>query len=220
MDLSSFRPIEAAVTLSVIWIGLGAIALVFVRAPRFITGVVFPAGALVALALAASGLWAIGAPASTAILPAGLPDLPFHVRVDALSGFFLMLLGGVSFGISLFAAGYFRDTEGTALGLLTLQYHVFLASMAFVLIADDAYLFMITWESMALSSYFLVTTEHHEESNRKAGFIYLLIAHIGALGILLCFGVLHGGHGDYTFEALRAAEIGRASCRERVYVLV
>src|SRR3990167_1644927 len=193
MEFFSLQPIEAAVTLAVIWIGVGVIGLACMRAPRLITGAVFPAGALVSLALAAIGLWAIGAPPSSAILPAGLPDLPFHVRLDALSGFFLLLLGGVSFGISLFAAGYFRDTEATTLGQLTLQYHVFLASMAFVLIADDAYLFMVTWESMALSSYFLVTTEHHDEQNRKAGFIYLLIAHLGALGILLCFGVLHGG---------------------------
>jgi hydrogenase-4 component B len=207
MNFSSLQPIEAAVTLAVIWIGLGVMGLALMRAPRFITGFVFPAGALVSLALAATGLWAISAPPTAAILPAGLPDLPFHVRIDALSGFFLLLLGGVSFGISLFACGYFRDTEATALGLLSLQYHVFLASMAFVLIADDAYLFMLTWESMALSSYFLVTTEHHNEQNRKAGFIYLLVAHIGALGILLCFGVLHGGHGDYTFEALRQANL-------------
>jgi hydrogenase-4 component B len=208
MGPSFMQPIEAAVTLSVCWIGLGAVGLAFHRAPRVISRAVFPAGALVSLALAATGLWAIGAPPSAAILPAGLPDLPFHVRIDALSGFFLLLLGGVAFAISLFAAGYFRDTEGRVLALLSLQYHVFLASMAFVVIADDAYLFMITWESMALSSYFLVTTEHHDEQNRKAGFIYLLVAHIGALGILLCFGVLHGGHGDYTFEALRAAELG------------
>ncbi|MEK7874986.1 MAG: proton-conducting transporter membrane subunit, partial [Pseudomonadota bacterium] len=207
MDLSSLQPIEAAVTLAVIWIGLGVLGLACMRVPRLITGIVFPAGALVSLALAVTGLWAIGVPPSSAILPAGLPDLPFHVRLDALSGFFLLLLGGVSFGVALFAAGYFRDTAAATLGQLTLQYHLFLASMAFVLIADDAYLFMITWESMALSSYFLVTTEHHDEQNRKAGFIYLLIAHIGALGILLCFGVLHGGHGDYTFEALRAADL-------------
>ncbi len=207
MISSLFQPIEAAVTLSVLWIGLGVIGLAFVRAPRLITGAVFPAGAVVSLLLAVTGLWAIGAPASAAILPAGLPDLPFHVRIDALSGFFLLLLGGVSLGISLFAVGYFRGTGGTALALLNLQYHVFLASMAFVVIADDAYLFMITWESMALSSYFLVTTEHHDEQNRKAGFIYLLVAHIGAIAILLCFGVLHGGHGDYTFEALRAADL-------------
>src|SRR6266446_4554419 len=207
MDFVSWRPIEAVVTLAVIWIGLGVIGLALMRTPRLITGAAFPVGALVSLALAVTGLWAIGAPPSAAILPAGLPDLPFHVRIDALSGFFLLLLGGVSFGISLFSSGYFRGNGGQAVGLLCLQYHVFLASMAFVLIADDAYLFMITWESMALSSYFLVTTEHHEEQNRKAGFIYLLVAHIGALGILLCFGVLHGVHGDYTFAALRLAKL-------------
>ena len=208
MNFSVLQPIQAAVTLAVIWIGLGLAGLAFMRAPRIITGILFPVGAVVSLALAATGWWALGAPASAAILPAGLPDLPFHVRVDALSGFFLLLLGGVAFGISLFAGGYFRDTEGKALALLGLQYHVFLASMAVVLIADDAYLFMITWESMALSSYFLVTTEHHDEQNRRAGFIYLLIAHLGAIAILLCFGVLSGGHGDYTFEALRSAGLG------------
>jgi hydrogenase-4 component B len=206
MKFTSLQPVEVAVTLSVIWIGLGVAALAFNRSPRAATDVLFPAGAAVALALALTGLWAMGAPASAAVLPAGLPDLPFHVRLDALSGFFLLLLGGVSFGVSLFSSGYFRHGD-QPLGLLCLQYHIFLASMAFVLIADDAYLFMVTWESMALSSYFLVTTEHHSEQNRKAGFIYLLIAHLGAISILLSFGVLHGGHGDYTFEALRRAQL-------------
>ena len=207
MDFTAFRPVEAAVTLSVIWVGLGALGLALGSAPRAVSRWVFPAGAAVGLFLALTGLWAMSAPPSTAVLPAGLPDLPFHVRVDPLSGFFLVLLGGVSFGISLFAAGYFDDAKGAAAGLLCLQYHVFLASMGIVLIADDAYLFMVAWESMALASYFLVTTEHHDEQNRKAGFIYLLVAHLGAIGILLCFGVLHGGHGDYTFDALRAANL-------------
>ena len=84
------------------------------------------------------------------------------------------------------------------------QYHVFLASMAWVLIADDAYVFMVAWESMALSSYFLVTTDHHLADTRRAGFLYLLIAHLGAIAILLCFGVLQGGGGDYTFGAMRS----------------
>src|SRR5207249_1916865 len=44
-------------------------------------------------------------------LPLGLPDLPFHVRMDPLAGFFLMLLGSVSAGISVYAAGYFRRSE-------------------------------------------------------------------------------------------------------------
>ena len=205
MDLSQVQPIEAAVTLAVAWVVLGVLALPLARAPRLVSLAIFPAGAVVALALAVIGVWAMEAGPSAAVLPAGLPDLPFHVRLDALSGFFLMLLGGVAFGISLFAAAYFADDENP--GLVRLQYHIFLASMAFVLIADDAYLFMVAWESMALSSYFLVTHEHHVEENRKAGFIYLLIAHLGAISILLCFGVLQGGFGDFTFASLRDAEL-------------
>src|SRR6266511_4345638 len=206
MNFPSWQPIDAALVLALLWIVLGLLALVSARTPRVITDGLFPVSALIALLIALTGVWAMADSASSAILAAGLPDLPFHVRVDALSGFFLLLLGGVSLGISLFSAGYFRDSEHS-LPALCLQYHVFLASMAFVLIADDAYLFMIAWETMALSSYFLVTTEHHVERNRKAGFIYLLIAHLGAMGILLSFGVLHGGHGDYTFDALRRAEL-------------
>ena len=71
------------------------------------------------------------------VLPIGLPNLPAHLRLDSLSGFFLVLLGAVSAGISLFSAGYFREGEGTSPGLLCIQYHVFLASMAGVLLADS-----------------------------------------------------------------------------------
>ena len=49
-----------------------------------------------------------------------------------------------------------------------------------------------------------MTTEHRIPEIRRAGFLYLLIAHIGAIAILLCFGVLQGGSGDYTFTAMRA----------------
>lgn len=202
----SVQPVDAALVLALLWIAIGVAGLVLDRG-RLITNVMFPAGAAIALALAATGIWALVAPPSVSVLGAGLPDLPFHIRLDPLSGFFLLLLGGVSFGASLFSAGYFRGTEAKSLRIVCLQYHVFLASMAFVLLADDAYLFMVAWESMAVSSYFLVTTEHHVERNRKAGFIYLLIAHLGAISILLAFGVLHGGRGDYTFEALRQANL-------------
>src|SRR5688572_18441781 len=208
MNLSSLQPVEVAVALSAIWLGLGGVSIAATRSVHAITRVIFPAGAAVSFLLALTGLWAIGAPPTALVLPAGLPDLPFHVRLDALSGFFLLLLGGVSCGISLFSCGYFRHAgHGTQIGVLACQYHVFLASMALVILADDAYLFMVAWETMALSSYFLVTTDHEKPAIRSAGFLYLLIAHIGALAILLCFGVMHGGQGDYSFDALRAAQL-------------
>ena len=176
----------------------------------YISRALFPVGAAIALALAVVAFVAIPLAPQTTILPLGLPDLPFHLRLDSLSAFFLLLLGAASAAISWFAAGYFRSSEGTAPGLICLQYHAFLAAMALVLIADDAYVFMVAWETMALASFFLVTTEHRIPEIRRAGFLYLLIAHIGALGILLGFGVLQGGSGDYTFDSMRSVTLGSA----------
>ena len=155
------------------------------------------------LVLAALALFALPSLAQTTVLPIGLPGLPFHLRLDALSAFFLVLLGLASAGISVYAGGYFREGEGAAPGVLCLQYHAFLVGMAMVMLADDAYAFMVSWEVMALASFFLVTTNHRIPEIQRAGFLYLLIAHIGAIGILLCFGVLQANTGDYTFDNMR-----------------
>ncbi len=189
------------------WLAIGALGLVRPRNLIYVGRVLFSAGALVGLFVAGVALLALTQVAQTAVLPLGLPDLPFHLRLDALSAFFLFLLGATAAGISIFSAGYFRASEGTAPGLLCLQYHTFLAAMAFVLIADDAFVFMIAWETMALASFFLVTTDHRMPEIRRAGFLYLLVAHLGALSILFCFGVLQGGGGDYTFGSMRAVEL-------------
>lgn len=205
--IGSVPLLGGAALIALWWVAIGVAGLLRARSILFVARFLFPAGALGGIALAGLALYAVLQPSQAAVLPLGLPDLPFHLRLDALSSFFLFLLGSAGAGVSIFAAGYFRSGEGTAPGLLCLQYHVFLAAMALVLLADDAYLFMVAWETMALSSYFLVTTQHRIPEIRSAGFLYLLIAHVGALGILLCFGVLHGGSWDFTFDAMRAAQL-------------
>src|SRR5581483_6712742 len=195
--------LDAALAAAAAWIAIGLAGTLAPRSLRLSSRVLFPAGALVGLLLAAVALGALFAAPSVRILPLGLPDLPFHARLDALSAFFLLLLGSVSAGVSVFASGYLRAGETSPPGLQCLGYHLFLASMALVLLADDAYFFMVAWETMALSSFFLVTSEHRDPAIRRAGFLYLLIAHLGAISILLCFGALQGGSGDYTFETMR-----------------
>ena len=191
------------------WIALGVAGLFLQRTPQLINNVVFPVSALISLLLSATGLWALAAAPGIMVLPLGLPDLPFHLRLDPLSAFFLILLGGASLGVSLFSAGYFKNMAGGTLGLVCLEYHLFLVGMTLVLLADDAYMFMVAWETMALASYFLVTTDHNIPDIRKAGYLYLLIAHVGAIAILLSFGVMQGGNGiaAYTFDAMRAAHL-------------
>ena len=200
-------PLGLCLALLIAWAVIGAAGLARARSVRFVARGLFPLGALCGAALALVAAASLASPQEQLVLGIGLPDLPFHLRRDALTSVFLFLLGAAATGISIFSAGYFRSGEGTAPGLLCLQYHLFLASMGLVLLADDAYSFMLSWETMALSSYFLVTTQHRIPEIRSAGFIYLLIAHLGAIGILLGFGVLQGGSWEFTFDAMRAASL-------------
>jgi hydrogenase-4 component B len=201
------RPFDFVLAAIAAWLAIGVLGLARPRDLRYISRLLFPAGALVGLGLAIAAFNAIGSLPEFTILPLGLPGLPFHLRIDPLSSFFLVLLGVAAAPISIFSAGYFRSGGGAAPGLLCFQYHVFLAAMALVMIADDAYAFMVAWETMALASYFLVTTDHRIPEIRRAGFLYLLIAHVGAIAILLCFGVLQGGSWHFTFDAMRAAHL-------------
>ncbi|MGH8557119.1 MAG: hydrogenase 4 subunit B [Methylococcales bacterium] len=137
--------------------------------------------------------------------PLGLPWLPWHLRLDALSGFFLSVIGLVLIAVSLFGPNYVREYERSrrSLAVLGIATGLFVAGMELVLLADDAFFFMIAWELMSVSSYFLVTYEHEQAANRNAGFLYLLMAEAGALFIILAFGVLAGFSEGFTFNAMR-----------------
>ncbi|MEJ8839234.1 hydrogenase 4 subunit B [Ramlibacter sp. AN1133] len=189
------------------WLLIGLAGVLALRRFTFVARVLFPLGGALGLALLVLALPSVFAAPQTAVLPVGLPTLPFHLRLDALAAFFLMVIGAVSAGVSVFAAGYFRRAEGTPPGLLCLEYHLFLAAMTLVVLADDAYCFMVMWETMALSSYFLVTANHRVAEVRRAGYLYIVMAHIGAVAILLCFGVLQANTGDYTFANMRAQNL-------------
>ncbi|MDD5035619.1 MAG: hydrogenase 4 subunit B, partial [Methylococcaceae bacterium] len=76
-----------------------------------------------------------------------------------------------------------------------------------VLLADDAFFFMIGWELMSVASYFLVAYQHEHPANRRAAFLYLLMAEVGALAIILGFGVLAGFSGNFTFESMRPTHL-------------
>ncbi|MDR2113180.1 MAG: hydrogenase 4 subunit B, partial [Candidatus Accumulibacter sp.] len=200
--------ILAVLISALIWLAIGLAGIFRARDFVVISRRLFPFSALNSVAVALFALAALGSGTQELILPIGLPGLPFHLRLDALAAFFLFLLGAASAGISIYAAGYFRQTEGSALGLQCLLYHIFLSSMAFVMLANDGYAFMVAWETMALSSFFLVTAEHRHAETRRAGYLYLLLAHIGAVAILLSFGVMAGSAGDYTFDAMRGFKGG------------
>ncbi|MDX8412535.1 MAG: hydrogenase 4 subunit B [Mariprofundales bacterium] len=140
-----------------------------------------------------------------ALLPLGLPWLPMHLRLDLLGAFFMLVIGALVLPVAVYSQGYLRDE--TRLTPIAIFLPLFVLGMMGVVLADDAFSFMLFWELMSLSSYFLVTHEHHNIENRKAGFIYLLMAHMAGLLIMGSFATLYASAGSFEFAVMREAEI-------------
>ncbi len=182
---------------------------------RLLITVGFGITAASSLLAAIAGAWAVACgTVYQVVLPIGLPDLHFHVRLDLLSGFFLFVVGLLAFYVSIYSIGYVKGFLGRRpVTHLVVFYSLFLAGMFLVVLADDALFFLISWEVMAAASYFLVLFEDECIENRRAAFLYLVVAHVGAIAILLAFGVMAGlatefpGFNGYTFDAMRETEL-------------
>src|SRR3990170_969782 len=107
----------------------------------------------VCLLLVLSGLAAVGAglaglmtAPTVATLPIGLPWLPMHIHLDALAGFFLLVIGLLVSVVSLYSVGYMRQLAGQrSVTPLYIFLPLFITGMQGVVLADDAYSFMIFW---------------------------------------------------------------------------
>lgn len=170
------------------------------------SAIVYGASLVVSLTLLVIALLNLLDPAHPilrATLPIGLPWLGAHFRVDSLAAFFLAVVNLGGSAASLFALGYGAHERSP--GRVLPFYPAYLAGMNLVVLADDAFSFLIAWEFMSLSSWALVVSHHREAENVRAGYVYLLMASFGTLALLLAFGVLAGGTGLYDFESIRAA---------------
>jgi formate hydrogenlyase subunit 3/multisubunit Na+/H+ antiporter MnhD subunit len=141
-------------------------------------------------------------PPQALVLPLGLPWLGMHVRLDALAAFFMVVvdLGGAL--ACLYALGYAKGEMAPRRVLPFVP--AFVLGMNLVLVADDAFTFLLAWEFMSLTSWALVLREHETTAAREGAYLYLLMASLGTTALLLCFGLLAGPDGAYDFTSIRA----------------
>ena len=202
--------IQAALWLVAVLLALAPVAIALSQTARG-SVIVYGASLVVSSGLCAIALVILVDPArpvTAIVLPIGLPWLGAHFRIDALSAFFLVVVNFGGAAASLYALGYGRhETEP---GRVLPFYPAYLAAMNIVVLADDAFSFLVAWEFMSLTSWALVVSNHKDPENLRAGYVYLLMASFGTLVLLLAFGVLTGGSGAYDFTAIRAAHETRA----------
>jgi hydrogenase-4 component B len=139
------------------------------------------------------------------LLPTLIPYVQFTVRLDPLSAFFGLLVSLLAFALSLYSIGYARGFFGRKnVGVLGAFFNLMLLATTLVVMADNAFFFLMVWEIMALSAYCLVSFEHEKPETRSAGVLYFVMSHIGTGCIMLGFLLLFQASGGYGFAGFHA----------------
>ena len=116
----------------------------------------------------------------------------------------VIVISLVAAAAGLFSLSYLKGSIGIGGGAIAFFTNLFVASMVLVVIVDNAFFFVLAWELMTITSYFLVISELEEEAVH-AGFLYFFIAHGFSMLIMIAFFLLTVQTGSLDFATYRAA---------------
>jgi len=136
-----------------------------------------------------------------------LPYASFSVGIDPLSAFFLLPLLLLSGLCAVYGMSY-MEHGGTESGAGWFFFGMLVFGMSLAVVARNGVLFIIAWELMALSSFFLVTHDHHRKEVRKAGWIYIVCAHFCTAAVFAVFAILGRNSNSLDFSTFQILKSG------------
>jgi hydrogenase-4 component B len=137
----------------------------------------------------------------------------FTLQMDLLSTLLVAVISLVGIATCLYS--FTEAPEKVSVSFFT---NLFMASMLLVVTVTNAFFFLIFWELMTLASYFLVVWEFDKPESARTGFIYFLVAHVGAAFIMVAFFLFFGKAGTFDFETLRSTSMP-AVLKDIIFVL-
>jgi formate hydrogenlyase subunit 3/multisubunit Na+/H+ antiporter MnhD subunit len=163
-----------------------------------------------------------------------VPGAELSVRLDVLSALFFLPVFFVSAVVAVFSAGYFLSAGERPIGMIWLWFNLLVAGMGLTLVASNAVLFLVAWEVMSLAAWFLIVLDDFSivrsagvssvaplprragsavgKQVQRAGWIWLVSAHLGAAFLVALFALL--GHSAGTLE-LAAVNLAKLSSTSR-----
>jgi len=151
----------------------------------------------------------------------GIPLFAYSFNYDALSGFFNLILAILAAAVSVYSFSYLKEFEGKKnIGFFGFLFHLLLLSLTIVFTAANAFLFLISWEVMALAAYGLVTFYHEDRETRRAGLLYIVMAHVDAGCLLLGFALLMHVSGSADFASFHTAAMQLSGAQQAAAFLL
>jgi hydrogenase-4 component B len=133
-----------------------------------------------------------------------LPEAELIVRLDAVAGAFLVPVFVLGAAAALYGLAYWPVRREASAVRVRVFSGLLLAGMAGVIIAAHGILFLVAWETMALSAFFLIAASDTDAEVRSAAWIYLVATHIGTLTLVALFVVMRSISGSFAFVPLES----------------
>ena len=137
-------------------------------------------------------------------LPGSYVTGPIPIRIDALSGWFMLIINLIFLTGGLYGYSYLKAYK-LRRNSLTLHYISFLlqhASLIAICILQNSFVFLIAWEILALTSFILIIFENENPVTIKAGINYLIQAHFSIIFLMIGFLWVITKTGSYDFQAI------------------
>lgn len=125
-----------------------------------------------------------------------------NFKIDMLSAFFIIIISIISTISVIYSKGYLQNyiDKGKNINSHLIFLPILTASMLSVVTCQNAIMFLICWEIMSLSSFFLVIFENEKKDVLKAGIKYLVFMHVSVIFIMLAFAILSNETQSFDFS--------------------
>jgi len=203
--LSSSIALDAAVLSVAVCISAGFL----VAVAKFFIHVGHVSGIFASLGFVVSGfLGLLSSPENMSASHAAFAFTTLSYRMNAVAGFFVLLIGSVGLFTSIYSIGYVREYTGRkSVSFLVSGVLIFLATMVSVVLAANVFTFLVSWECMSIISFLLVIYEHEQREVRNAGFIYVVMTHISTVFLTIAFLIVARYSGSFSFLNMDASQM-------------
>ena len=139
-------------------------------------------GSAGSLAAIVGACWALASPGRG--LSFWFWNAPATLEADALSAAFLLPLYVVAGLAGVYGKAYWpRESPKVAGRSVRLFFGFLVGAMGVLFLARHALLFLIAWEAMAISAFFLIGADHEQPGVQRAAWVYLVCTHTGTLAL-------------------------------------
>ncbi len=200
---------------------LSAFSTLLFKRKEFLSKASYFSGLFLFSCLGGFNLWRIlkGIPLRDLYWNWPLPGASFHLGMDTLSAFFLLIVLIVGLSCGIYGESYLSHDSQTPKAAARFFFLFLIGAMSLLILARNAVLFMFSWELMSLSAFGLISLHYASQESSKASLLYLVCAHIGALALLFLFVFLGSRAGSFEFSAFSSLRF-LSPMEERIILLL